>query len=93
MNLFENKRVGAWMGIAFVVLFVGGFLAFPTPSDNKDTAKWEGWWAVNRATFRVPRVKPYATWVPPYPVLPDEHVARIRRLFAERGDDRYVKYE
>ena len=38
------NRVGAWMGIAFVVLFVAGFLAFPTPSDNKDTAKWERWW-------------------------------------------------
>ena len=44
MNLLENKRVGSWMGIAFVVLFVGGFLTFPTPSDNKDTVKWEGWW-------------------------------------------------
>jgi hypothetical protein len=32
------------MGIAFVVLFVVGFIAFPTPNDNKDTAKWERWW-------------------------------------------------
>jgi hypothetical protein len=44
MNLLENKRVGSWMGIAFVVLFVGGFLAFPTPMDNDDAAEWEAWW-------------------------------------------------
>jgi hypothetical protein len=42
-NLRAN-RVGAWMGIAFVVLFVVGFITFPTPSDNKDTVKWERWW-------------------------------------------------
>lgn len=39
-----TSRVGPWMGIAFVVLFVAGFLAFPTPSDAKDTAKWARWW-------------------------------------------------
>jgi hypothetical protein len=32
------------MGIAFVVLFVAGFMIFPTPSDNKDTVNWERWW-------------------------------------------------
>jgi len=39
----ESKRVGAWMGIAFVVLFVVGFLVFPTPQDTND-AKWDTWW-------------------------------------------------
>ena len=43
-NNARANRVGAWMGIAFVVLFVVGFIAFPTPSDNKDTVKWERWW-------------------------------------------------
>jgi hypothetical protein len=38
------NRVGPWMGVAFVVLFVAGFIAFPTPDDNKDTAKWARWW-------------------------------------------------
>jgi hypothetical protein len=33
------------MGIAFVVLFVVGFLVFPTPTNGKDTAKWARWWA------------------------------------------------
>jgi hypothetical protein len=46
--------------------------------------KWEAWWSANRDTFRVPAVKPYATWVPSYPVLSDEHIARIRSMFAER---------
>jgi hypothetical protein len=32
------------MGIVFVVLFVIGFLVFPTPDDDKDSAKWERWW-------------------------------------------------
>ena len=32
------------MGVAFAVLFVAGFLVFPTPSDEKDTAKWARWW-------------------------------------------------
>jgi hypothetical protein len=31
------------MGIAFVVLFVVGFLVFPTPRDNNDV-KWDTWW-------------------------------------------------
>ena len=39
----EDKRVGSWMGIAFVVLFVVGFLVFPTPHDSND-AKWDTWW-------------------------------------------------
>src|ERR1700730_2698045 len=37
-------RVGAWMGIAFVVLFVAGFMTFSTPNSNKDTVKWARWW-------------------------------------------------
>ena len=37
-------RVGAWMGIVFVVLFVVGFLIFPTPDNNKHTAQWVRWW-------------------------------------------------
>src|SRR3979490_3351368 len=43
-NNARANRAGAWMGIAFVVLFVVGFIAFPTPNENKDTAKWERWW-------------------------------------------------
>lgn len=38
------SRVGTWMGIAFVVLFVAGFGAISTPSNNKNTAQWAGWW-------------------------------------------------
>jgi hypothetical protein len=38
------SRVGPWMGIAFFVLFVGGFVAFTTPEDNKKTAEWTRWW-------------------------------------------------
>ncbi|HEV3450844.1 MAG TPA: hypothetical protein VG869_06520 [Acidimicrobiia bacterium] len=37
-------RVGAWMGVAFVVLFVAGTFAIPMPSDNKKTAEWAKWW-------------------------------------------------
>jgi hypothetical protein len=37
-------RVGAWMGIAFVVLFAVGFVAFPTPDNDKHTAEWIRWW-------------------------------------------------
>src|SRR6266567_2734939 len=37
-------RVGAWMGIAFVVLFVVGFISFPTPDNDKHTAEWVRWW-------------------------------------------------
>jgi hypothetical protein len=58
-----------------------------------DAGKWEAWWAANRNTFRVSPVKPYATWVPSYPVLTPDHVARIRRMFAGRGDDRSFEYE
>jgi hypothetical protein len=44
MNDARANRVGPWMGIAFVVLFVAGFMVFPTPNDNKDTVKWAQWW-------------------------------------------------
>jgi hypothetical protein len=40
----QVSRVGTWMGIAFVVLFVAGFGAISTPSNNKNTAQWAGWW-------------------------------------------------
>ena len=39
MTVPRPNRVGPWMGIAFLVLFVAGFMVIPTP-DNKDTAKW-----------------------------------------------------
>jgi hypothetical protein len=32
------------MGIAFVVLFVAGFMVLQTPNDSKDTVKWQRWW-------------------------------------------------
>jgi hypothetical protein len=40
------------MGIAFVVLFVGGFILFNTPDDNASQAKWDAWWtsSSHRAT-------------------------------------------
>jgi len=38
------RRMGSWMGIVFVVLFVAGFLVFNTPSKGTDTAKWANWW-------------------------------------------------
>jgi hypothetical protein len=56
-----------------------------TDRDERNAEKWESWWAANRETFRVSPVKPNATWVPKYPLLTDEHVARIRSLFADRG--------
>jgi hypothetical protein len=37
-------RIGTWMGIVFVVLFVAGFMVFPTPNSGKDTVKWQRWW-------------------------------------------------
>lgn len=37
-------RIGTWMGIVFVVLFVAGFMVFSTPNSGKDTAKWQRWW-------------------------------------------------
>ena len=44
----RRGRVGPWMGIAFVVLFVAGFLIFSTPNTTShrasNVAKWAGWW-------------------------------------------------
>jgi hypothetical protein len=58
-----------------------------------DAEKWKEWWAANHKSFRVPVVKPYATWVPQYPVLAEDHIARIKKMFAEQGDDRSIEYE
>jgi drug/metabolite transporter (DMT)-like permease len=48
-------RLGPWMGIAFVVLFVAGFLLFNTPDDNASQTKWDAWWtsSSHRATALV----------------------------------------
>jgi hypothetical protein len=42
----KYSRLGAWMGIVFVVLFVVGFALFSTPSsDNAShTVQWQRWW-------------------------------------------------
>ena len=37
-------RVGAWMGIVSVVLFVIGFIVFPTPDDDTKVLQWERFW-------------------------------------------------
>jgi hypothetical protein len=38
------SRLGAWMGIAFTVLFVVGLIAFPFPSNDKSAAQWARQW-------------------------------------------------
>ena len=38
------SRLGAWSGVAFVVLFVVGFLMFEVPNDNRSKAEWQKWW-------------------------------------------------
>jgi hypothetical protein len=43
-NGVRSTRVGPWMGIAFFVLFVVGFLAISTPMDNESAIKWQRWW-------------------------------------------------
>jgi hypothetical protein len=43
-QLERPGRFGPWMGIAFVVLFVAGFLTFTTPDNDASQAKWDGWW-------------------------------------------------
>jgi hypothetical protein len=47
----RRGRVGPWMGIAFVVLFVGGFVVFDGPNTTSNsannTAKWDAWWNVS----------------------------------------------
>ncbi len=44
----RRGRLGPWMGIAFVVLFVAGFIVFSTPNTSSNsasnTAKWAAWW-------------------------------------------------
>lgn len=37
-------RVGAWMGIVAVVLFVVGFIVFPTPDDDTKVVQWARFW-------------------------------------------------
>jgi hypothetical protein len=44
LGTVRPSRVGPWMGIAFFVLFVVGFLVIPTPNSGTDTAKWARWW-------------------------------------------------
>ncbi len=48
-------RLGPWLGIAFVVLFVAGFLTFNTPDTDASQAKWVAWWdsSSHRATALV----------------------------------------
>ena len=47
----RRGRVGPWMGVAFVMFFVGGFLVFSGPNTTSNsasnTAKWDAWWNVS----------------------------------------------
>src|SRR3954447_6091969 len=39
-----SQRLGAWMGVAFSVLFVVGFMAFPSPENGDSHPQdWERW--------------------------------------------------
>jgi hypothetical protein len=54
----RRGRIGPWMGIAFVVLFVAGFIVFSGPNTTSNTtsntAKWDAWWNVsNHRTLAV----------------------------------------
>jgi hypothetical protein len=49
-------------------------------ADN--AGRWRAWWAEAGPTFRVPAVKPNATWVPSYPVLTEDWATRMREQFA-----------
>ena len=44
----RRGRVGPWMGIAFVVMFVAGFLMFGSPNTTSNragnVARWGTWW-------------------------------------------------
>jgi len=44
----RRGRVGLWAGVAFVVLFVAGFMIFTTPNTTSNragnVAKWAAWW-------------------------------------------------
>jgi hypothetical protein len=54
-----------------------------TTLSEDNAGRWRAWWAEAGPTFRVPAVKPNATWVPSYPVLTEEWATRMRQQFAE----------
>src|SRR5262249_33599393 len=58
---------------------------YGTDLNPNDAEKWKAWWAANRDTFRVPAVIPYATWVPSYPVLAEDHIAYKKDVRGTRG--------
>jgi hypothetical protein len=63
----------------------------PSP-DN--AAKWDAWWSANKDKFRVSPEKPHSTWVPRYPVLTKDDIARIKVMFAEQRDSGItIEYE
>src|SRR4051812_13437947 len=39
-------RLGAWMGVAFSVLFVAGFITIPSPENGDGhPQEWDNWWS------------------------------------------------
>jgi hypothetical protein len=49
-------------------------------------ARWKAWWDKNGKTFRVPMVKPRATWVPSYPTL--EWAKECREQFMKNLEEK-----
>lgn len=54
-----------------------------TDYDPENRKRWQEWWGKSKDTFKVPTVKPNATWVPSYPILSERWAKSVREEFAK----------
>src|SRR5205807_9903809 len=57
-----------------------------TDCDPKNRKLWQEWWARSKKVFKVPNVKPNATWVPSYPILSEKWATTVKEQFAKASE-------
>jgi hypothetical protein len=48
--------------------------------------RWREWWEKEKATFKVPIIKPNHSWVPSYPILTEEWAKKCKEWFAKKAE-------
>jgi hypothetical protein len=57
-----------------------------TDCDPENLKRWQEWWDKSKDTFKVPKQKPNATWVPSYPLLSEQWAQLVRQEFAKANE-------
>jgi hypothetical protein len=57
-----------------------------TDCEPENRKRWQEWWDKAKRTFKVPKEKPNATWVPSYPILSERWAQFVRQEFTQANE-------